>query len=366
MMGRPRKPTPTTKAGVDLHRFVKSLKKTFGNSVNILGELEAGAALATKRIGTGAINLDWALGGGLGTGRIIELYSVRESEGKTTLSVSIMKTAQQAGAWVAFIDAERVTERSRIAILGVDIDNLAFYEPDTMEEAFQFCEDFMVGAREQGHKGVILIVLDSVAASLTESQFKETDYEKQQYAPMARVLSAGLRKINKVLSQTGATILLTNQTRTKIGVKYGKQYDTTGGRALKFYCSQRIELRKVDKIQGPNKTELGITVRARIEKNKLAPPLRTADIDILYASGVDPAASAFRFAMQQGVIEREGNSYRVIGEPKWKPFKQAKFNEFMGEHPEMEKKICDAFDESLKTITSNGGSVEVASEEDSD
>jgi recombination protein RecA len=307
------------------------------------------ASLAPGRLVTGAINLDWALSGGIPSGRTTEIYSKNESEGKTSILMSVIAATQRAGGRCLFIDAEEAMDKERLVTLGVDIKSLYYCQPKDMEEAFAIIQGFILKTRAEGHKGEILVVWDTLAATPTRAQ-NAAEYVKSEYAPQATLMSYGMRKLNKVLADNMVTLIIANQAREKVGVVYGRKFDTPGGKALKFFSSLRLECRRTETIKGTNKSQLGITVRVWVAKSKVGTPFRTADVDILFASGIDPTSAAFRFARQQGIIVREGSFFKIVGQT-WKPFRESRFGEFLGEHPEMESLIEGAFEQSMLVTT---------------
>ena len=336
---------------LDLHKILKDLKSDYADTICMIGDTTSPRSLAPDRIATGAINLDWATGGGIPTGRITELYSRKESEGKSTIACGVMREAQKNGAACLFLDPEQSTLASRVQKLGLDKDKLLYGQPRSVEHAFGMADKFIKATREAGHTGNIVVVLDSIASMNTEQQFA-ADYDKQQVASLARALSASLKPLNKTVADCNAVFLATNQVRQNIGVRYGETLITPGGLALKFYASLRIELRRLGKIydkQKGEKNQIGIEVRATVKKSKVGMPFLTADLNILFASGVDPAASAFNFALQRHLVNKEGNSYLFKGMKK--TFFRDDFGDYLAEHPELEQKIYAELDSSLQEVT---------------
>lgn len=334
---------------VDLKKILKAMQGDFSDTLGMLGDGDGPTSLAPSRIPTGAINLDWATGGGIPTGRIVELYSRKESEGKSTLACTVMKEAQKMGAMCLYLDPERSSLATRLIKLGLDKANLAYGQPTSVENSFGMADSFIKKTRDAGHKGHIVVVLDSIAAMDTEQQLEA---DKQQVASLARAMSSNLKPLNKTVADYDAVFLATNQVRQNIGVRYGETLITPGGMALKFYSSMRIELRRLSKIYDTakgDKTQIGIEVRATIKKSKVGMPFLAADINVMFATGIDPAAAAFNFALQRHLITKEGNSFIFKGMKK--TFVRAKFGEYLAEHPELESKIYAELDTALTEVT---------------
>lgn len=279
-----------------LRNTTEQIEKKFGKgSIMKLGD---NVHLNVDAIPTGVLPLDIALGiGGVPKGRIIEIYGP-ESSGKTTLALQILSEAQAQGGTVAFIDAEHAMDPIYAARLGVDIDNVLISQPDTGEQALEIC-DMLV------HSGAVeCIVVDSVAALVPRAEI-EGEMGDATVGLQARLMSQALRKLTGSLSKSNTTCIFINQLREKIGVMFGNPETTTGGRALKFFSSVRIEIRRVESIKSDNEI-IGNKVRAKVVKNKVAPPFRKAEFDIIFGEGVSKASCVIDAGITCGVLNRSG------------------------------------------------------------
>lgn len=254
-------------------------------------------------ISTGALSLDIALGvGGVPKGRIIEIYGP-ESSGKTTLALHIVAEAQRNGGTAAYIDAEHALDPSYAKSIGVDVENLFISQPDYGEQALEICETLV-------RSGAIdIIVIDSVAALTPRSEI-EGEMGDQQMGLQARLMSHALRKLTAIASKAKTTIIFLNQIRMKIGVMFGNPETTTGGNALKFYASIRIEIRKGEKLTDKEGRVIGNTAKVKIVKNKVAPPFKETEFDIIYPYGIDKYSSLISAAIDAGVIEKSAGWYK--------------------------------------------------------
>ncbi len=282
-----------------LKNTTEQIEKKFGKgSIMKMGD---NAHMSVDAISTGVLPLDIALGiGGVPKGRIVEIYGP-ESSGKTTLALQILAQAQSEGGTVAFIDAEHAMDPIYAARIGVDIDSVLISQPDTGEQALEIC-DMLI------HSGAVdCIVVDSVAALVPRAEI-EGEMGDAIVGLQARLMSQALRKLTGSISKSNATCIFINQLREKIGVMFGNPETTTGGRALKFFSSVRIEIRKIDSIKGEQEV-IGNRVRAKVVKNKVAPPFRKAEFDIVFGEGVSKSSCVIEAGIACGVLHRSGAWY---------------------------------------------------------
>ncbi len=313
------------------------IESKFGKgSIMKLGE--GGADLNIGVIPTGALPLDAALGiGGVPRGRIIEIYGP-ESSGKTTLALQILAEAQALGGIVAFIDAEHALDPVYAARIGVDIDEVLISQPDTGEQALEIC-DMLV------RSGAIdCVIVDSVAALVPRAEI-EGEMGDTTVGLQARLMSQALRKLAGSLSKSNTTCIFINQLREKIGVMFGNPETTTGGRALKFFSSVRIDIRRIDSIK-QNGDVVGNRVRAKVVKNKVAPPFRQAEFDLMYGEGISREGCIVDMAVECGVAKKSGAWY-TYGEERLGQGREAA-KQTLKENPELreeiENKVREAFE----------------------
>lgn len=287
---------------------------------------------------TGSISLDLALGvGGIPKGRIIEIYGP-ESSGKTTLTLHMIAEVQKKGGLAAFIDAEHALDPEYAKRIGVKLEDLLISQPDNGEQALDICETLVRS------NGLDLIVIDSVAA-LTPRNEIEGEMGDSHMGLQARLMSQALRKLTAIISKTQTTVIFINQIRMKIGVMFGNPETTTGGNALKFYASVRIEVRRNAQIKNGDKI-IGNRVKVKIVKNKVAPPFRTTEFDIMYNEGISAAGDLLDTGVLLGVIEKSGNTH-MFGEVKLGVGKEAS-KQFLRENSKVFKEVDKAVREKVK------------------
>ncbi len=308
---------------------VSAIEKQFGKgAIMRLGDNDA-LVNPAQSISTGSISLDIALGiGGFPRGRIIEIYGP-ESSGKTTLTLHALASAQRAGGVAAFIDAEHALDVKYAKALGVQVDELLVSQPDTGEQALEIC-DMLVRSN-----AVDILVIDSVAA-LTPRAEIEGEMGDSHMGLQARLMSQALRKLTGSISKSKTTVIFINQIRMKIGVMFGSPETTSGGNALKFYCSQRLDIRRIGAIKDGNDI-VGNRTRVKVVKNKVAPPFREAEFDIMYGFGISREGDLIDLGASLNIIEKAGSWYSYDEERLGQGRENAK--QYLQDHPEMAANI---------------------------
>ncbi|HSR46853.1 MAG TPA: recombinase RecA [Anaerolineales bacterium] len=306
-----------------LDKAITDIVKQFGDgAVMRLGEA---AHLAVEAIPTGSLGLDLALGvGGIPRGRVTEIYGP-EASGKTTLCQHIVAEAQRAGGVCAYIDMEHALDPGYAAKCGVDVENLYIAQPDTGEQALEIAETLVRSG------AVEVVVVDSVAALVPRAEI-EGDMGDATMGMQARLMSQALRKLSGAIKQTNTAMVFTNQLRQKIGVMFGNPETTTGGMALKFYASVRMDVRRVESIKVGQEV-VGNRVRVRVVKNKVAPPFRVAEFDILYDEGISKVGDVLDLGAEAGLIEKRGSFYSYKDERIGQGRENAK--QYLRDHPEV-------------------------------
>jgi recombination protein RecA len=287
-----------------LNLVLNQIERNFGKgSIMRLGDA---ARMKIETISSGAITLDLALGGGLPKGRVIEIYGP-ESAGKTTLALHAVAEVQKAGGVAAYVDAEHALDPAYSAALGVDIHNLLISQPDNGEAALEIVDQLVRSS------AVDIVVIDSVAALVPRAEI-EGEMGDNQVGLQARLMSKALRKVAGNIGKSGCTVIFLNQLRQKIGVTYGSPEVTTGGNALKFYASVRLDIRRIQTLKKGSEGEYGIRAKVKVAKNKVAPPFRIAEFDIIFGHGISRLGCLVDLAEQTGVITRKGAWYSYNGD----------------------------------------------------
>jgi recombination protein RecA len=302
---------------------VGQIEKQFGKgSIMRLGQ--KGAIQPIDAIPTGAISIDYALGvGGVPRGRVVEIFGP-ESSGKTTLALQVIAQAQKLGGMAAFVDAEHALDAAYAQKLGVDLDNLLVSQPDHGEQALEIVEVLIRSG------GVDVVVVDSVAALVPKAEI-EGEMGDAQMGLQARLMSQALRKLTGVVSKSKTCLIFINQLREKIGVMFGNPETTTGGRALKFYASVRIDIRRIASIKDGD-VVVGGRTRVKVVKNKVAPPFREAEFDVMYGEGISRTGDLLDLAVDKRIVEKSGAWFAFGGERIGQGRENAK--QYLKEHPE--------------------------------
>lgn len=318
-----------------LNLVLKQIERNFGKGA--IMRLGDATQMKVETISTGALTLDVALGGGLPQGRVIEIYGP-ESSGKTTLALHAIAEIQKAGGVAAFVDAEHALDPTYSAALGVDIENLLVAQPDHGESALEIVDQLVRSA------AVDLVVVDSVAALVPRAEI-EGEMGDNQVGLQARLMSKALRKIAGNIGRSGSTVIFLNQLRQKIGVTYGSPEVTTGGTALKFYASVRLDIRRIQTLKKGTEGEYGIRAKVKVAKNKVAPPFRIAEFDIIFGQGISRMGCMLDLAEDNDVVVRKGAWYSYQGDN----IGQGRDNtiKYLEEHPELAAQIEQQVKEKL-------------------
>ncbi|MGN1327636.1 MAG: recombinase RecA [Clostridia bacterium] len=339
-----------------LEAALGQIEKQFGKgSVMKLGDF---TAMNVEAIPTGALSLDVALGiGGIPKGRIVEIFGP-ESSGKTTLALHVIAECQKKGGEAAFIDAEHALDPVYAKKLGVDIDNLIVSQPDTGEQALEIAEALV-------RSGAIdIIVVDSVAALVPKAEI-DGDMGDAHVGLQARLMSQALRKLAGVLNKSNTAIIFINQLREKVGIMFGNPETTPGGRALKFYASVRLDIRKVENLKQDGEV-FGNRVRVKVVKNKVAPPFREAEFDIIYGKGISKSGNILDLGVNLDIVEKSGSWFAYNGARIGQGRENAK--KYIEDNPEVmaeiEKKVREKFNEAFEKSLSEGANTEEENEED--
>ena len=329
---------------IALTNALAQIERQFGKgSIMKMGEFTD--RMAFEVISTGSIALDLALGvGGLPRGRVIEIYGP-ESSGKTTLALHVIAEAQKAGGTAAFVDVEHALDPTYAQALGIDLDNLLVSQPDAGEQALDIAEMLVRS------NAVDVVVVDSVAALVTKAEL-EGDMGDTHVGLQARLMSQALRKLTSAISRSKCVMIFINQLREKVGVMFGSPETTSGGRALKFYASVRLDVRKLEQIK-VGQDVVGTRTRVKVVKNKVAPPFRVAEFDITYGKGISKMGSIIDVALERNIIGKSGSWY-TYGEQR---IGQGRENakSYLEEHTDVADEISTKIREALKaTVSANG------------
>ncbi len=341
-----------------LDAAMSQIEKQFGKgSVMKLGEFES---MQVDAISTGALNLDIALGiGGLPRGRIVEIFGP-ESSGKTTLALHAIAEAQKKGGEAAFIDAEHALDPVYAKHIGVDIDNLIVSQPDTGEQALEIAEALI-------RSGAIdIIVVDSVAALVPKAEI-DGDMGDSHIGLQARLMSQALRKLAGAINKTNCIIIFINQLREKVGIMFGNPETTPGGRALKFYASVRLDIRKVENLKQDGNV-VGSRTRVKIVKNKVAPPFREAEFDIIYGQGISKIGTLIDLAVDLDIINKSGSWFSYNGEKiaQGRDNTRAYLEANPDVYKEVEEKVKSKFNQAFENALGDNKSEEAEDDEEFD
>ena len=344
--GKGKSPVKPADTGEEKQRALETalgqIEKQFGKGAVM--KLGQNATMNVEAIPTGSLSLDIALGiGGVPRGRIIEVYGP-ESSGKTTVALHVVAQAQKLGGNAVFIDVEHALDPVYAKALGVDIDSLLVSQPDTGEQALEICEALV-------RSGAIdVAVVDSVAAMVTKAEI-EGEMGDSHVGLQARLMSQALRKLTGAIGKSNAVVIFINQLREKIGVSYGNPETTPGGRALKFYSSVRMDVRKVEAIKDGTDM-VGSRTRVKVVKNKVAPPFKTAEFDILYGTGISRAGEVLDLAVKLDIIQKSGSWFSYNGERLGQG--RDRVRDYLKENPELLEEIAAKVMENREQLKAPG------------
>jgi len=337
-----------------LNLVLNQIERSFGKGA--IMRLGDATRMKVETISTGSLTLDLALGGGLPKGRVIEIYGP-ESSGKTTVALHALAEVQKNGGIAAFVDAEHALDPTYAAALGVDIQNLLISQPDTGESALEIVDQLVRSA------AVDIVVVDSVAALVPRAEI-EGEMGDTHVGLQARLMSQALRKITGNIGKSGCTVIFINQLRQKIGVTYGSPETTTGGNALKFYASVRLDIRRIQTLKKGTE-EFGNRVKVKVAKNKVAPPFRIAEFDIIFGKGVSTLGCVVDLAEETGIIVRKGAWYSYKGEN----ISQGRDNaiKYLEENPQVAQEVQQLVRQKLEMgAVVSANSVTAASDEEAE
>jgi len=337
-----------------LNLVLNQIERSFGKGA--IMRLGDATRMKVETISTGSLTLDLALGGGLPKGRVIEIYGP-ESSGKTTVALHALAEVQKNGGIAAFVDAEHALDPTYAAALGVDIQNLLISQPDNGESALEIVDQLVRSA------AVDIVVVDSVAALVPRAEI-EGEMGDTHVGLQARLMSQALRKITGNIGKSGCTVIFINQLRQKIGVTYGSPETTTGGNALKFYASVRLDIRRIQTLKKGTE-EFGNRVKVKVAKNKVAPPFRIAEFDIIFGKGVSTLGCVVDLAEETGIIVRKGAWYSYKGEN----ISQGRDNaiKYLEENPQVAQEVQQLVRQKLEMgAVVSANSVTAASDEEAE
>ena len=331
-----------------LESALQQIEKQYGKgSVMKLGD--TGANMNIETVPSGSLSLDVALGlGGFPKGRIVEIYGP-ESSGKTTVALHAVAEVQKAGGIAGFIDAEHALDPVYAANIGVDINNLYISQPDNGEQALEITETMVRSG------AVDIVIVDSVAALVPKAEI-EGDMGDSHVGLQARLMSQALRKLTAVISKSNCIVIFINQLREKVGVMFGNPETTTGGRALKFYASVRLDVRRIESLKASGEV-VGSRTRVKVVKNKVAPPFREAEFDIMFGQGISKEGDVLDLAVEENIIQKSGAWFAYNDEKIGQGRENAK--QYLKDHPE----VLTEVEQKVREVYAFGGSAEDAAED---